>query len=190
MTSRFRRIGVGLFLAIVGMGASAQTRGDLCQALIPGSLSNALARAFPGYRTPLEFDNAPEDAKADLLKGGTGCLGVAIADFTGDGKRDYLIGLSLVKGVKGLAVIAMPKKGGWNFQKITTWAEDARYRQYVQAVKPGHYERVKGLTAPLAPGEKQSMDCPNWGAMVGAVQQTGIVYCYDHGQWSHVWVLD
>jgi hypothetical protein len=190
MTPGFRPIVTGLFLAVLWVGANAQPRGDACQALIPRSLSNALARAFPGYRTPLEFDNAPEDAKANVLKGGTGCLGVAIADFTGDGKKDYLIGLTLMKGVKGLAVVALPRKGGWNFQKITTWAEDARYRQYVQAVKPGHYERTKGMTAPLAPGEKEAIDCPNWGALVGAVQQTGIVYCYDSGRWSHVWITE
>jgi hypothetical protein len=162
----------------------------MCQAQIPRSLSRAVAAAFPGYRTPLEYDNAPEDMKYNQSQGGTGCLGVAIADFTGDGKKDYLIGLTSVKGVSGLAVIALPRKGGWNFRKITTWAEDARYRQYVQAVKPGRHERAKGLSAPLAPGEKQSMDCPNWGALVGAVQQTGIVYCYERGQWSHVWITD
>jgi len=126
--------------------------------------------------------------KIDKSHGGTGCLGVGIADFTGDGKKDYVIGLTSVKGGKGLVVIALPKKGGWNFQKIISGAEDARYRQYVEAVKPGRYERPPELTAPLAPGEKASMDCENWGALVGAVQQTGIVYCYDHGKWSHGWV--
>ena len=184
------RVAAGIVLAILSIGANAQPRGDRCQAQIPGSLSKALAAAFPGYRTPLEFDNAPEDMKANLSQGGNGCLGVAIADFTGEGEKDYLLGLTSVKGVKGMVVIALPRKGGWNFQKITSWAEDTRYRQYVQVVTPGRYERTKGLSAPLAPGEKQSIDCPNWGALVGAVQQTGIVYCYDHGRWSHVWVLD
>ncbi|HEY4037397.1 MAG TPA: hypothetical protein VGM15_01130 [Burkholderiaceae bacterium] len=184
------RIGTGIVFALLSLSAGAQLRGDACQAQIPRSLSRALAGAFHGYRAPLEYDNAPEDMKADLSQGGTGCLGVAIADFTGDGKKDYLIGLTSVKGVKGMVVIALPKKGGWNFETITSWAEDARYRQYVRAVKPGRYKRAKDLTAPLAPGEKQSMDCSNSGALVGAVQQTGIVYCYDHGRWSHVWVTD
>jgi hypothetical protein len=184
------RIATGIVLTLLCACANAQPRGDACQALIPRSLSRALATAFPGYRTPIEFDNAPEDMKADLSQGGNGCLGVAIADFTGEGKRDYLIGLTSVKGVKGMVVIALPRKGGWNFQTITSWAEDARYRQYVQVVKPGKYERSRSLTAALAPGEKQSIDCANWGALVGAVQQTGIVYCYDHGRWFHVWVLD
>jgi len=136
----------------------------------------------------LEYDNAPEDIKYSQSHGGNGCLGVATADFTGEGKKDYLIGLTARKGSKGLAVIAMPRKGGWNFRRISSWTEDARYRQYVDVVKPGRHDRAKAMTAPLAPGEKQSMECTNWGALVGAVEATGIVYCYDQGRWSHVWV--
>jgi hypothetical protein len=180
------RISPAVLLALLGTCAIAQPHGDACQAQIPRSLADALARAFRGYRTPLEFDNAPEDIKASRSRGGTGCLGVATADFTGDGKKDYLIGLTAVKGSKGLAVIALPKKGGWNFQRITTWTEDARFRQYVGVVKPGRYDRTGAATARPDPAEKQSIDCPNWGALVGAVEATGIVYCYQGGRWSHV----
>jgi hypothetical protein len=184
------RIGTAVFLALWGIHANAQPHGDRCQAQIPRSLANALAAAFPGYRTPLEYDNAPEDIKRHQSQGGTGCLGVATADFTGDGKKDYLIGLAAVKGSKGLAVIALPRKGGWNFKRITSGSEDARYQQYVEAVEPGRYVRTKAATAALAPGEKQSIDCPNWGALAGSVGATGIVYCYDRGQWWHVRVSD
>jgi hypothetical protein len=184
------RIGLAVLLALCWTCASAQPHGDACQAQIPRTLSNALATAFPGYRTPLEYDNAPEDIKYSQSHGGNGCLGVATADFTGDGKKDYLIGLTAVKGSKGLAVIAMPRKGGWNFQRIISGTEDARFRQYVDVVEPGRHDRAKAVTAPLGPGEKQSMECANWGALVGAVEATGIVYCYDHGRWSHVWVSD
>jgi hypothetical protein len=170
--------------------ANAQPRGDACQAQIPRTLSNALAAAFPGYRTPLEYDNAPEDIQYSQSHGGNGCLGVATADFTGEGKKDYLIGLTAMKGSKGIAVIAMPRKGGWNFQRIASGTEDARFRLYVDVVEPGRHDRAKSVTAPLGPGEKQSMECANWGAMVGTVEATGIVYCYDHGRWSHVWVSD
>jgi hypothetical protein len=180
------RIETAVFLALFGACANAQLQGDACQAQIPRSLSTALARAFPGYRTPLEYDNLPEDIKRQPTYGRTRCLGVATADFTGEGKKDYLIGLTAVKGSNGLAVIAFPKKGGWYFRKITSGTEDARYQQYVDVVEPGRHERAKAATAPLAPGEKQSMDCPNWGALVGAVGSTGIVYCYDRGLWSHV----
>ena len=182
------RTGAAVLFSLLATCASAQLHGDVCQAQIPRSLANALAAAFAGYRTPLEYDNAPEDIKVNRSHGGTGCLGVAIADFTGEGKKDYLIGLSAVKGSKGLAVIALPRKGGWSFQRIRSWTEDARVLQYVDAVKPGRYDRTKALAAPLGPGEKQSMDCPNWGALVGTVEATGIVYCHDGRRWSHVWV--
>lgn len=179
-----------IMAAVIATCANAQLRGDTCQAQIPRSLANALAAAFPGYRTPLEYDNAPEDIQYNLAHAGSRCLGVAVADFTGDGKQDYLIGLTAVKGSKGLAVIALPRKGGWNFQRIKSWTEDARYQQYVDVVKPGRYDRAKARTAALGPGERRSMDCPNWGALVGTVQATGLVYCHDHGQWSHVWISD
>jgi hypothetical protein len=177
-------------LIILSAHANPQPRPDSCQAQIPRSLANALTAAFPGYRTPLETDNAPEDIKYNRAHGGTGCLGVGIADFTGEGKRDYLIGLSALKGSAGLAVVALPHKGGWHFQRIRSWAEDARYRQYVDVVEPGRYERTKAATAPLGSGEKQSLDCPYHGALIGTLEATRIVYCYEEGRWFHVWVSD
>jgi len=181
------RIAAGVFFILLGTGTYAQPRPDSCQAEIPRSLARAVTAAFPGYRTPLETDNAPEDIKYNQLHGGTGCLGVRTADFTGEDKKDYLIGLSALRGSGGLTVIALPKKGGWNFQRIQSWAEDARYRQYVDVVEPGRYERTEAATAPLGPGEKQSIDCPHWGALVGTIGASRIVYCYKDGRWIHVW---
>jgi hypothetical protein len=184
------RIATAAVLLLPWACVSGQPRGDACQAQIPRSLERALAAAFPGYRTPLEFDNAPDDIQHNRSRGGNGCLGVAVADFTGEGKKDYVIGLTARTGSSGLAVIALPRKGGWNFRKITSFTEDARYLQYVDVVEPGRYERTTAVTAALGPGEKRSMDCPNWAAAVGTVESTRIVYCYDEGRWSHVWVSD
>jgi hypothetical protein len=181
-------IAAAAFLLALAAGAGAQPRPDSCQAEIPRSLARALAATFPGYRTPLETDNAPEDIERDRAQGGTGCLGVRSADFTGEGKKDYLIGLSAVKGSGGLVAIALPKKGGWNLQRIQSGAERARYLQYVGVVTPGRYDRAKTRTAPLGPGEQASLDCPHWGALVGTIEATGIVYCYKAGRWLHVWV--
>jgi len=180
------RIATAVYFALVSAYATAQPHPDSCQAQIPRSLADALTAAFPGYRTPLETDNAPEDIKYNQAHGGTGCLGVGVADFTGDGKKDYLIGLTALKGSAGLAVVALPKKGGWYFQRLHSGAEDARYRQYVDVVAPGRYERTGAETAPLGPGEKRSLDCPNGGALVGTLETTGIVYCYSGGRWLHV----
>ena len=181
------RIATAVVLVLLGAGAEAQLRPDSCRAQIPRSLADALARTFRGYRAPLETDNAPEDINHSQEHGGTGCLGVRIADFTGEGKREYLVGLTALKGSSGLAVIAFPKKGGWRFQKIQSWSEGARFRQYVDAVPPGKYDRKAAQTAPLGPGETTSMNCPNWGALVGTVEATAIVYCYVGGRWMHVW---
>ena len=180
------RIAAAVFFVFLNACANAQPQSDSCQAQIPRSLADALTAAFPGYRTPLETDNAPEDIKYNLAHGGTGCLGVGIADFTGEGKKDYLIGLTALKGSSGLAVVALPKKGGWVFQTLHSGAEDARYRQYVDVAAPGRYDRTRAEAAPLGPGEKKSMDCPNSGALVGTLETTGIVYCYSGGRWFHV----
>lgn len=184
------QIAAVVFLVLLGARANAQPRPDSCQAQIPRSLANALSAAFPGYRTPLETDNAPEDIQYSQVHGGNGCLGVATADLTGEGKKDYLLGLSALRGSGGLVVIALPRKGGWRFQRIRSWVEDARYRQYVEVVEPGRFDRTKARNTPLGLGERQSLDCPHWAARVGAIESTAIVYCFKDGQWLHVWVSD
>ena len=175
-----------VLLALPAVGAWAQPRPDSCQAQIPRSLADALAAAFPGYRTPLETDNAPEDIQYSQAHGGSGCLGVANADFTGEGKKDYLLGLTALKGGRGMAVVALPRRGGWRFQPVRSGVEDSRVRQYVDVTQPGPHERAPSLTAPLATSERRSLDCPHWGARVGSVEGGGIVYCYVGGQWLHV----
>jgi hypothetical protein len=183
------RIAATASLLFLAGHAMAQEHSDACQAQIPRSLADALAVTFPGYRAPLEYDNAPDDIGKNRFQGGTGCLGVGIADFTGEGKKQYVIGLTALKGSGGLAVIALPRKGGWRFQKIRSGAEEARFRQYVEVVEPGQHERPKTLTSPLGTDEKSSLDCPNAGAQVGILEQTAIVYCYLGGRWLHVRVL-
>ena len=170
--------------------AQAQSHPDACQAQLPRSLSDALARAYPGYRTPLETDNAPEDIETNRDHGGTGCLGVGTGDLTGDGKLDYVVGLTARKGSAGLAVIALPRRGGWNFQKIRSGSEAARYLQYVAVVGPGRFDRAASVSAPLEPGEKSSIVCPHAAARVGTIASTASVYCYQDGRWLHVAVAN
>jgi hypothetical protein len=177
---------VAAVICLLGAAAQAQPHPDSCQALIPRSLADSLARAFPGYRTPLETDNAPEDIRKDLQLGGTGCLGVDTADFTGEGKKDYVLGLTALKGSGGLAVVAVPTRGGWRFQRIRSRTEDARYQQYVRAAEPGRYDRPAALTTPLESGERASIECRNRAAMVGSIESTVIVYCHEEGRWLYV----
>jgi hypothetical protein len=182
---------VATILLLVAVGASAQgTHTDACQAQIPSDLAAAVAASFPGYRTPFETDNLPEDVEYSRTHGGNGCLGVAVADFNGDRRKDFLLGLTALKGESGLGVVALATKSGWRFQEIRTWAEDARIRQYVEAVKPGKYDRTEALEGPLDIGERDSLQCSHWGALVGRTESTGIVYCYVGGQLAYVWVSD
>ena len=182
------RIAAAIFFFTFAGLALAQGHVDSCQAQIPRSLADALAKTFPGYRAPLEYDNAPEDVKANRSRDGTGCLGVGVGDFTGEGKKEYVIGLTALKGRGGLAVLALPRKGGWRFQKIRSGAEDARFQQYVEVVDARRYQRSQAHSAPLAPDEKAALDCPNSGARVGTIDATAIVYCFVDGRWQHVWV--
>jgi hypothetical protein len=190
-TSKCMQAAAAFLLIVVGTCAQAAQRADSCQAQIPKTLATAVAAAFAGYRTPLETDNLPEDIEYNRAHGGTGCLGVAVADFNGDHAKDYLLGLTAVEGDSGLAVIALSSKSGWRFHKIRSWVEDVRNRQYVAAVKPGKHDRTEALDGPpLDTGERVSMRCPRWGALVGATESTGVVYCYMDGQWPHVVVSD
>ena len=172
------------------MGLCAQSYAESCEALIPRSLAVAIEQEYPGYRVPLEFDNAPDDIAYNRTHGGSGCLGVGTGDLTGEGKKDYVIGLTARKGKDGLAVIALPRKGGWRFGKIRSGSEDRRASQYVAIVPPGRYERSLGQTGPMRPGERADMVCGSFGVKGGAVDSTGIVYCYLNGSWAYVRVSD
>jgi hypothetical protein len=174
-----------LFFLSAGF-AAAQGHADTCQEQIPRSLADLLAKTFPGYRAPLEYDNAPDDIAKNRNEGGNGCLGVGIADFTGEGKKQYVLGLTALKGSGGLAVIALPRKGGWRFQKIRSGTEDARFRQYVDVVEPGRYERSQSSSGIMGTDEKPLLDCPNSGARVGTLGGSSLVYCYVDGRWLHV----
>ena len=188
MTSSVRstRIAAASSFFLCAGFAIAQGHVDSCQAQIPRSLSDALAKTFPGYRAPLEYDNAPDDIAKNRSDGGTGCLGVGIADFTGEGKKQYVLGLTALKGSGGLAVIALPRKGGWRFQKIHSGAEEARFRQFVDVVDPGRYDHSESTSAAPGPDERPFLDCSNSGAQVGTLGGSAWVYCYMDGRWFHV----
>jgi hypothetical protein len=168
--------------------AGAQPHPDSCQEQIPRTLANAAAAAFPGYRTPLETDNAPDDIQTSQAHGGSACLGVAVGDFTGDGKKQYLLGLTAQTGSAGLAVIALPHRGGWHFQRIRSGSEAARVQQYVRVGEPGKYARAALTKGPPGPAEGPGLDCPHSVALVGAIDAAGLAYCFEQGQWLHVTV--
>jgi len=181
-----RLVAFALPLLSLASAATAQDIPDSCEEQIPRSLANALERAFPGFRKPLEYDNAPEDIAYSKSHGGRGCLGVATGDFTGEGKKDYIIGMTAKKGGGGLAVIVRPRKGGWSFQEIASWGKHRRVSQYVDVVPPGKYDRVESAAGALAKDERASLTCAHSGVQIGTIEATGVVYCFVDGQWLHV----
>jgi len=162
---------------------------DSCQVQIPASLKVALAKAFPKFRAPIATDNLAEDIEWDLKEGRNGCLGVAIADFDGDGARDLLLGLTALKGPGALIVVALARGKSWKLETLDEWSRD-RNRLYVAADKPGVYRRTEALDGPLEPGEIDPLRCLHSAAMFGATESSGVAYCYNNHRWQHVWISD
>jgi len=162
---------------------------DACDSLIPESLSVQLTATYSGYRLPREEDNLPEDIKVARENSESACLGVATADFDGDGNVDYLIGLTAANGSGALIVVGLKRKVHWELHKLATWP-DNRARLYVSAEPAGKFERLGGLDGPLEEGEVESLKCPNPVAVFGATESTGVAYCYVKPKWKHVYISD
>ena len=180
---------IGVLLVTFSVAAHSAPAADTCQAQIPEQLSTSLKKQFPGYRPPLATDNLAEDIEWNIKEGGKGCLGVAIADFDGDGSKDFLLGLTSLDGKGTLVTVALTRGSSWDFHTLGSWKE-GRSRLYMAAEKPGLFKRTKSLNGALGPGEKESMSCSNPGALFGATESSGVVYCYAKGKWHHVWVSD
>ena len=162
---------------------------DACEALVPAALGAQLKEAFVGYRLPHESDNLPEDIQYARGHGQTGCLGVAIADFDGDGKPDYVLGLSQVGGAGALVVVAIARPNRWRFHKLVAWQDD-RSRLYVSVDTAGTYDRFDGFDGPPEKGEVEHLSCPHAVVVFGATESSGVAYCFNNARWKHTWVSD
>ncbi len=149
----------------------------------------ALGKAFPKFRPPLATDNLAEDMEWDLKEGRKGCLGVATSDFDGDGTKDFLLGLTALKGSGALIVVALARGENWKLETLNEWPE-GRIRLYVAADKPGVYRRTKALDGPLELGEIDPLTCSHSAAIFGATESSGVAYCYNNRIWQHVWISD
>lgn len=102
-------------IAILAILAShTAVAADSCSSRIPDSLQAELAAAFPAFRVPAVKDNLPEDVQYDLAHGGNGCLGVAVADFDGNGTKDYALILSALQNGGWALVVALSHNGNGN----------------------------------------------------------------------------
>ena len=180
---------IGVLLVTFGVAAYGAPAKDACLAQIPEQLNASLKQKYPGYRPPRTTDNLAEDIEWNIKDGGKGCLGVAVADFDGDGSKDFLLGLTSLSGEGALVIVAFSRGSAWDFHTLDSW-KDGRVRLYVAAKKPGRFKRTESLDGPLEKGEKETMICTNWGALFGATESSGVVYCFAKGKWHHVWVSD
>ncbi len=178
-----------LLVALFSLTSLPAVAGDACGAQLPSALKAQVAKAFPAFRTPAATDNLPEDVEWDLKQKGKGCLGVAIADFDGNGTQDFLLGLTAKKDGGAIVLVALSRSGKWQFHQLDAWPE-GRSRLYVSAEKPGVYVRTQALDGPLEPGEVSPLNCSHSVAVFGATESTGVAYCYKKGKWPYVWVSD
>lgn len=162
---------------------------DSCEVQLPSALKVALVKAFPKFRAPLATDNLAEDIEWDLKEGRNGCLGVAVADFDGDGTKDLLLGLTALKGSGALILVALARGKDWKLEPLNEWPE-GRDRLYVAPNKPGVYRRTEALDGPLEPGEIDPLTCSHSAAVFGATESSGVAYCYNNQKWQHVWISD
>jgi len=88
-----------LALAVPGWGqtppAPNQTATtDPCRTKIPDSITRLLMQRFSNYRLPLLTDSEDSAVEWNRDHGGNGCTLVGSADFNGDGRNDYAVGLA------------------------------------------------------------------------------------------------
>jgi hypothetical protein len=179
---------IAFALAIL-LSASVAFGADACQKQIPQSLKPALSKAFSKFRTPVVTDNLQEDNEYSLKQGGTGCITVASGDFNGDGKMDYVIGLTERKGPGALIVVALASGKSWHLKVLDEWKAD-RGRLFVGTEKAGIYTRTLAADGPLAKGEVKRLVCRNTLPVLGMTESTEVAYCHVSGKWPHVWVSD
>ena len=132
--------------------------------------------------------NLAEDVAWSKEQTGNACLGVAQADFDGNGKKDWLLGLTEKKGTSSLVVAALSLGGKWQLHKLDSWPE-GRSRLYVTVDKAGTYDSVFD-GEPSEKGEVNRLVCPHSVAVFGTTESSGVAYCYSRGRWQHTWISD
>ena len=162
---------------------------DACSSQIPKSLQTKLTATFPEFRIPEVQDNSPEDVQYHLTHTGNSCLGVATADFDGNGTKDYAVILTALHNGAWALVVALSHKGKWQLHKLAA-SQDGRSSLYVSTEKSEIYVRTEALDGPLEPGELAKMKCRNRVVAFGGIESSGAVYCYKGGTWPHVWISD
>jgi hypothetical protein len=173
-----------------GCGGNRSVLADVCDSRIPEDLKRAVAEKFKTYRLPRVSDNLQEDIDYNKQHGGDGCLGVAAADFNGDGQQDYGLLLSPPKTDQVLLVAALRSGAGWNLERLRIWKSE-RNRLYVCVASPGKYRRSESFDYPPSePGEVEAHESNLSGLVTGRTEASGIYYFWTSKGWIHVWAID
>ncbi|MGB8400890.1 hypothetical protein, partial [Bradyrhizobium sp.] len=177
---------VGLIMRWDGVEAATP---DQCARLIPSDVAALLVKAYSGYRLPRASDNLEEDIVTSRNNGGSGCLGVAVADFSGSGKPGVAVLMTALKGSGFVVAVALFRTGSWHVAEIYRERE-GRSSQYIESVAPGRYDHVETYEPNKSKGELEYLNCLHSGFMTGTFEASGDVFCIAKGRWQHVPVID
>jgi hypothetical protein len=143
---------------------------------------------FPGYALPLASDNEQWVSDLNKREGGPGCVGVARADFNGDGSEDFAFLLSSDRHDHNVLAVALRRASDWQMESLRVF-DSPRKSLYVGVAKPGNYERSEALDGPtIEPGEVESHRSSWAGVISGVLESSGIYYFRKDSCWVHLWI--
>lgn len=157
---------------------------DSCKEQIPTPVAQAILKAFPKFRLPLESDNSPDDVAWKKKADGHPCFGVASADFNGDTERDFILGLTAKKGEGGLVIAALSGKHAWKVEKLSDWPE-SRLRLFVGKAPAGTFTQTEALE-----GNPPPLVCSTSVAVYGGIEAWSVVMCWKRGKWKSIQTSD